>query len=429
MKSTTKSGTQSAMTRLTAARPSVADQTEGIVPRAERARLLRSIVEAPPMPSGPTTSAATLRRAPAVDHDGASRDATPPPRHRALAGALVASAVAAGLVVAGIVGLDDDAAQVHAGPGEGSPSPAPAPAPTATSYAPARLPDTVVLQGVSVEPATPPLPGSPYAEVYGRLGPDGTMEEAVAVITSTGPGFADAFLRDSGATASPVPDQVGQLDIDFGQGLVGRSYDSSDPQWVCGTEGCVLIVDQHLDVRYGSPVDKGVDAVQELAVMVLGRDLEGGTSALRAIVDDLVLAADALIPSERVEAPALVADGYTPVYEGRQMPGLVPGPHTALHYGDESGRLGVTLRIEDGRHVDPASIAWQFPEARSVQVGGHDGLLVANDVLTSVTWQERPGLTLSLDVSGFTDDEALDIATGVEEVTQEEWRQLTGLSN
>ena len=41
----------------------------------------------------------------------------------------------------------------------------------------------------------------------------------------------------------------------------------------------------------------------------------------------------------------------------------------------------------------------------------------------------RPGLTLSLDVSGFTEDEALDIATGVEEVTQQEWRELTGLSN
>ncbi|HVL02922.1 MAG TPA: hypothetical protein VM386_00650 [Acidimicrobiales bacterium] len=89
----------------------------------------------------------------------------------------------------------------------------------------------------------------------------------------------------------------------------------------------------------------------------------------------------------------------------------------------------MTLRIEDGRHFDPASIAWQFPAARSVRVGGHDGLLVANEVLTSVMWQERPGLTLSLDVSGLTQDEALDIATRVEQLTQEKWRQLTGLSN
>ena len=108
---------------------------------------------------------------------------------------------------------------------------------------------------------------------------------------------------------------------------------------------------------------------------------------------------------------------------------MVPGPQTVLRYGDESGRLGVTLRIEDGRHFDPASIAWQFPAARSVRVGGHDGLLVANEVLTSVMWQERPGLTLSLDVSGLTQDEALDIATRVEQLTQEKWRQLTGLSN
>ncbi|HEV2811426.1 MAG TPA: hypothetical protein VGV93_13635 [Acidimicrobiales bacterium] len=412
MKTTTKSGIHSAMARLTAARPSVADQTEGIVPRAERARLLRSIVEAPSMPAPPTTSAPALRRGQVPNHDTAWEDATTSPRRRALAGALVAGAVAAGLVVAGIVGVGGKAAQVHAGPGEGAPPPAPAPAPPATSYAPARLPDTVVFQGVSVEPATAPVPGSPYAEVYGRFGPDGTMEEAVAVITSTGPGFADAFLRDSGATASPVPHQIGQLDIDFGQGLIGRSFHTGKTMTACGTGGCVEIVDQ-----------------ENLAVMVLGRDLEGGAAALSAIADDLVLEADALIPSDRVEAPALVTDGYTAVYEGHQVPGVVAGPQTVLHYGDQSGRQRVSLRIQDGRHFDPAGIAWQFPEARTVQVGDHEGLLVANDLLTSVTWQERPGFTLSLDVSGFSQDEALDIATGVEEVTQDQWRELTGLSN
>ncbi|HVL02921.1 MAG TPA: hypothetical protein VM386_00645, partial [Acidimicrobiales bacterium] len=170
----------------------------------------------------------------------------------------------------------------------------PAPAPPATTYAPARLPDTVVLQGVSVEPATPPLPGSPYAEVYGRLGPDGTMEEAVAVITSTGPGFADAFLRASGVAASLVQGQVGQLDFDFGRGLVGRSFnDTSEPRKVCGTGGCVVIVDQGFEV------------------MVLGRDLEGGTAALPTIVEELELRANEIALRERVDAPALLADGYT----------------------------------------------------------------------------------------------------------------------
>ena len=404
---TTKSG----MARLAAARPSVADQTEGIVPRAERARLLRSIVEAPSMPARPTTSAPTLHDAPAPDHDGASRGAARSPRRRALAGALVAGAVAAGLVVAGIMGVDDDAAQVHAGPGEGPPLPALAPDPPGVSYAPTGLPDSVTLQGVSVEPATPPLPGAPYAEVYGRVGPDGAMEEAVAVITATAPGFVEELLRDSGATTAPVPDQPGQLDIDFGQGLVGRSFTADGPETVCGTGGCVEIVPQ-------LPT-----------YLVLGRELAGGASALPAVIGELELRAEAPAPGERVEAPALVADGYTTVYEGPQVPGLSPGPQTVLRYGDESGRLGVTLRIEESRHFDPASIAWQFPETRSVRVGGHEGLLVANDVLTSVTWQERPGLTLSLDVSGLTQDEALDIATGVEQLTQEQWRQLTGLSN
>ena len=413
MKSTTKSGTQSVMARLTAARPSAADQTEGIVPRAERVRLLRSIVEAPSMPAPPTTSTRALRRETEPDHNRAWEDATRSPRRRALAGALVAGAVATGLVIAGLVSAGHEAAQVNAGPGEGAPPPALAPAPPGPSYAPTGLPDAVVLQGVSVEPATPPLPGSPYAEVYGRFGPDGTMEEAVAVITATTPDFVDALLRKSGATTSPVPGQARQLDIDFGQGLVGRSFnDTSRPTRVCGTGGCVVIVDQ-----------------ENLAVMVLGRDLEGAASALPAVIEELELRADPPAPGERVDAPALVADGYTPVYEGHQVPGLVPGPQTVLHYGDDSGRLGVILRIEDGRHFDPASIAWQFPETRTVQVRGHEGLLVANDVLTSVMWQERPGLTLSLDVSGFTEKEALDLANGVEEVTQEEWRELIGLSN
>ena len=410
MKSTTKSGTQSAMARLTAARPSVADQTEGIVPRAERVRLLRSIVEAPSMPAPPTTSTPALRRETEPDHNRAWEDATRSPRRRALAGALVAGALAAGLVVAGIVGVDDDAAQVHAGPGEGPPLPALAPDPPGVGYAPTGLPDTVTLQGVSVEPAIGPLPGSPYVEVYGRMGPGGAMDEAVAVITATTPDFVEVLLRDSGATSSPVPDQPGQLDIDFGQGLVGRSFDTAEPETVCGTGGCVVIVDDRF------------------TVMVLGRDLEGGSAALSDIFKQLELA-DAIALAERVEAPGLVADGYTAVYESHQVPGLFPYPQTVLRYGDESGRLGVTLRIEESRHFDPAGIAWQFPETRTVQVRGHEGLLVANDVLTSVTWQERRGLTLSLDVSGFSEEEALDLANGVEGVSQEEWRELTGLSN
>ncbi|HEV2070518.1 MAG TPA: hypothetical protein VGR26_12050 [Acidimicrobiales bacterium] len=412
MKTTTKSGIHSAMTRLTAARPSVADQTEGIVPRAERARLLGSIVEAPSMPAPPTTSAPALRREPVPDHDPAWEDAPTPPRRRALAGALVAAAVATGLVVAGLVGTGDEAAQVNAGPGEGAPPPALAPAPPGPSYAPTGLPDTVVLQGVSVEPAAPPLPGSPYAEVYGRFGPGGTMEEAVAVITATAPDFVEELVRNSGATTAPVPGGTGQLDVDFGEGLVARSFNTGSPETVCGTGGCVVIVDQ-----------------ENLAVMVLGRDLEGGASALPAVIEELELRADAPAPGERVEAPALVVDGYTAIYEGHQMPGLVPGPQTVLRYGDQSGRLGVTLRIEEGHHLDPASIAWQFPEARTVQVAGHEGLLVANDLLISVTWQERPGLTLSLDVSGLSEGEALDLANTVEEVSQEEWRELTGLAS
>lgn len=402
MKTTTQVNVHSAMARLADARPAVANHTEGIVPRAERAQLLRSIMETPVLPT------ATVSHEPTLEPDRSWMDVTTPPaqRRRVLAGALVAAVVAAGLGVAGLVGTSDEDAQVSAGPGEGPSLPALAPETPATSFAPTGLPDTLLLQEVSVEPAVPPLPGSPYAEVYGRAGQGGTIDEAVAVITATAPDFVDALVRDSGGTTAPVPGRAGQLDIDFGRGLVGRSFDTDEPETVCGTGGCVVIVDQ-----------------DNLHVMVLGRDLEG---ALPGIVEELELRADATALGERVEAPALVADGYAPVYEGDQVPGLSPGPQTVLRYGDETGGLGMTLRLEEGRDFDPASIAWQFPETRTVKVRGHDGLLVADDRLTSVTWQERPGLTLSLDVTGFSEDEAVDIANGLEEVTEAPWLPVRG---
>lgn len=55
-------------------------------------------------------------------------------------------------------------------------------------------------------------------------------------------------------------------------------------------------------------------------------------------------------------------------------------------------------------------------------VRDHEGLLVANDLGTSVTWQERPGLILSLEVTGLTENEVVDIANGVREVGEDEWR-------
>ncbi|MBA2438957.1 MAG: hypothetical protein H0V52_11510 [Acidimicrobiia bacterium] len=397
MKTTTRSAT--VMTRLACSRPPVADHTEGIVPRAERAQLLRSIVETS------VSSAPTAPAEPMYEPERALVDATTPsaPRRRVLAGALVAAVVAAGIGVAGLVGTRDDAAQVNAGTGEGPALPAPEPETAATSFAPTGLPEAVVLQEVSVEPAVPPLPGSPRAEVYNRMSPDGTIEAAVAVITATEPDFVDALLRDSGATTSPVPGQPGQLDIDFGQGLVARSFTDKPPETVCGTGGCVVIVDQ-------GP-----------SSMVLGRDLDGGVAALPAIVENLVLAADG-----RMQAPALADDGFKKVYEGDQVPGLSSGKRTVLRYGDDSGAQGVTLRLEEGPEFDPASVAWQFPETRPVEVRGHDGLVVVNELLTSVIWQERPGLTLSLDVTGFTEDEALALARGVEEVSEAPWLPVQG---
>lgn len=406
MKTSTQVDVRSAMTRLAAARPPVANHTEGIVPRAERARLLRSIVEAPT----PATSSASLPPpAPGPSPERPWVDATMPgaPRRRVLAGGLVAAVVAAGLAVAGLVGTGDEQAQVKAGPGDGPNLPALAPETPATSFAPTGLPEGVVLQEVSVEPAPPPLPGSPYAEVYGRVGPDSAVEEAVAVITATAPGFVDALLRDSGATTSPVPGQPAQLDIDFGQGLVARSSDMRVTDTVCGTGGCVEIE-------------------EELVVMVLGRDLDGGASALPALDQDLKLRVGAAVLGDRVDASALIADGFTVVYEGDQVPGLSPGPQTVLHFGDDSGRRGVTLRLEEGRELSPASLAWQFPRSRPVQVRGHDGLLVADERLTAVTWQERPGLVLSLEVTGFSEDEALALAEGVEEVSEASWLPTTG---
>ncbi|MGI8759615.1 MAG: hypothetical protein ACR2K0_09960 [Acidimicrobiales bacterium] len=406
MNTTTRSAGHSAMARLAAARPPVADHTEGIVPRAERARLLRFIVEAPPS-LAPSVPRASRPVAPMTDVAWGDPPAPPPTsRRRLLAGALAAAVVAAGLGVAGLVGVGDDAAQVTAGPSEGA-LPAAVPPGVPAGFAPTALPDGVVLQQVSTEPAIPSLPGSPYMEVYGRVGPEGTVEEAVAVITGTAPDFVDALLDGTGATTSPVPGRARELDIDFGQGVVARSM-TTDDRTVCGTGGCVKIVEDGL------------------SVMVLGRDLEGGGAALPAIVDGLELRADAPTPEERVDAPALVAGGFARLYQGDQIPGVSPASRTVLRYGDESGRLGVTLRLEDGRDFDPASLAWQFPETRPVEVRGHGGLLVANGLLTSVTWQERPGLTLSVDVDGFTENEAVDIANNVEEISDAPWMPVQG---
>lgn len=388
MKTSTHAGTRSAMSLLAGARPPVADNTEGIVPRAERARLLRSIVEPPTLapPSAPTPPPAPVPSA-----DRAWVDATNPvaPRRRLLAGALVAAVVVAGLAVAGLVGTDDELAQVNAGVGNVPRLPALAPDPPATSFALTGLPEALVLQEVSVEPAGPPLPGSPHADVYGRMSPDGTIEAAIAVITATAPDFVDVLLREGGATSSPVPDQAGQLDIDFGQGLVARSFATADG----------------------------------LTTMVLGRGLEGGATDLPGIIDDLVRGADG-----RMETSALDDVGFKKIYEGDQVPGLSPGPRMVLRYGDGSGERGVTLSIEEGRDFAPASFAWRFPVSRSVQVRGYDGVLVADDLITSVTWQEGPGPILSLDVKGFTQEELLAFANGVEEVSEAPWLPTTGVA-